>query len=185
MPADGAEPLDDHARLLQREVAVPQRHLGGIEQAPAGGADLIEWDTSHLPRQGDHPPDLVLDPGHAFLVGAHVRGEDIVLLGAQGLGEGPDQHLLARLVHLWVAEEHGLAAAVGEPGRRVLEGHGAGEPEALLDAHVLGHTHPADGGPPGHVVHHQDAAQVDRGFVDVDDLGRAQVVGEDETVLHR
>jgi hypothetical protein len=54
----------------------------------------------------------------------------------------------------------------------------------LRQAHVLGHAQPTDGGPAGGVVHHQDAAQVQGRFMDMDDLGRPQVVRQVETGFH-
>jgi len=35
--------------------------------------DFIEWNSTDLGRQADGAPDLVFDPGHAALIGAHVR----------------------------------------------------------------------------------------------------------------
>jgi hypothetical protein len=130
------------------------------------------------PISSDGAADLVLDPGHAFLVGAHVGAEDVAGLAGQRRGEGAQQALLVCLGHLRVAEDHRLAAAVAEPRRRVLQGHGPGQAGALLERDVGRHAQAADGGPGGDVVDHQDAAQAEGGLLHVDDLGRAELVAD-------
>jgi len=39
--ADRPEALDHHASAPEAEPAVGGRHLGGVQDAPAGGADLV------------------------------------------------------------------------------------------------------------------------------------------------
>ncbi|MBS1138515.1 MAG: hypothetical protein H6R11_2469 [Proteobacteria bacterium] len=168
-----------------REVAVAHRHLGGMEQPPAGGADLVQRNAAQRRRQAHRAADLVLDPGHAGLVRAHVRAEDVVLLVSQGVGEGTDQTFLAFARHARIAVEHRLAAAVGQAGRRVLQRHGAGEAEAFDGADIGRHAQAADGGAAGDVVHHQHGLQAEGRLMDMDDLGGTELVGVTEYVFHR
>ena len=54
-----------------------------MAQPEAGRTELVERDAAECARQPDGAPDLVADPGHALLVGAHVGAEDVVLAIAQ------------------------------------------------------------------------------------------------------
>ncbi len=55
-----------------------------MADAKAGGADLVQRKAADLVRQARRTADLVVDSGHASLVGAHVRARD-------GVGEIRDR----------------------------------------------------------------------------------------------
>jgi len=70
-----------------------------------GRADHIERDAAQRFREAHGATDLVVDPGHAFLVGSHVRTEDVILVMRECAGERTDQPFLLGLWHLGIAEE--------------------------------------------------------------------------------
>jgi hypothetical protein len=182
--AHGTEALDHHAGALELEIAVAHRDVGTIAEPPARGADLVQGNTAHFPRQTDDAVDLVLDPGHALLVRAHVRGQYVLLDVPKRAGQSAyDAFLLIRR-HLGIAEDDYLAAAVGEAGGGVLHGHGPGQADALLGAHVRRHADSADGRTLGHVVDDQHRLETDGWLVDVENLRGAEVIGELEHVGH-
>ncbi len=73
---------------------------------------------------------------------------------------------------------------MGQIGCRILERHGARKPHALLETDVRGHPQPPDGRTAGHIVDDENAANPVLGFAHVNDLGRAEVVGEIEGITH-
>ena len=184
MPADGAEALHRHLCALQLDLGIVLGGLGGDHQAVAGRADFIERDAAQLARQTDRTPDLVPDPGHGGLVCSHVRPGNVLGEMADGGGEGAHQPLLVGRRHRWIAEDHGLGAAMGQRSGAVLECHGAGEAKALLRAHILGHAGATDGRSRSSVVDDDDGVQPDTRLVDVDDLLGSQIVCECEWLLH-
>jgi hypothetical protein len=184
VPSHRPEALHRHPRPLELDGAEALRDLPADRQPEAGGADLVQRDPPHLGGQADGAADLVLNPGHAPLVGAHVGARDVVGDLPETAGEGADQPLLLPGGHPRIAEDHGLAATVGEAGGRVLQRHGARKTECLFQAHVGGHAHPADRRPGRDVVDHQDRPEREGRLVQVDDLLRSQVVGETERVFH-
>src|SRR5690606_13783970 len=106
--------------------------------------------------------DVVALPGddvHVLAVGPDVTGGDVA--PAQRLHEpavGAQQRL--GLVRGRIADEHGLAAAVVEPGEGVLVGHGAGEVEHVGEGLLLGGVR---------VEPRAAEARAERGTVDRDD----------------
>ena len=176
MRSHGAESLNRHRGAGQLPLLVFTGHLDSVQQAPAGCADFVKWDAADFPGQPHGAADLVPDPAHTLFVRPHVGSEDILLDLFQGTGEGAHQFFLLPAGHGGVAVEYRLAAAVWQVGGGILEGHGPCQAEAFLGAHIRRHAHPADGGPPGDIVHHQGAAQPDRGLVYFDYLEGAELV---------
>ena len=184
MPANGAEALHCHFRALDPHLGVLLGGLGGDHQAVARRADFIERDAAQLARQTDGAPDLVPDPGHGGLVCSHVRPGNVLGEMADGGGEGANQLFLVGRRHRWIAEDHGLGAAMGQRGGAVLECHGTGEAKALLRAHILAHASAADGRSRSSVVDDDDGVQPDTRLVDIDNFLRSQIVGECGWLLH-
>ena len=159
--------------------------LGRDGQAESGCADLVERDAADLARQSDRAADLVLDPGHGRLVGAHVRARECTPRDC-----GWRRRRRARAAPCPDCGMDGspkitdLAPPCAQPCRRILQGHGARQADALLHAHVGGHARAADGRPGGRVVDHDDGLEADAGLVDVNDLLGAQLVCEPEHLLH-
>ncbi len=182
--AHRAEALDHHASPVEGDPDVGRGDLRRVPQAEARRAELVEGNPADLAGQAHGAADLVLHPGHAALVGAHVGPEDVVALAAQGVGESAHQLLLALARGGGIAVEHRLPAAVGESGRGVLHAHRTRQAEALVGAHVGRHAQAPDRRTGGDVVDHQGPTQADSGLVYVDDLGRAEIVGERECLLH-
>ena len=176
--ADRAEALHHQAGAFEFEVAVVQGHVDHVAQAETGGADFVQRDAADFARQADHAADLVPNPGHAFLVGTHVGGEDIGGLVAQRVRKRADQLLLLGFRHFRVAVEHQLAAAVGEPGCSVFIGHRARQAHAFFGADVGCHAHAADRRALGDVVDHEHGLEVHRRLVDMNDFQRAEFIGE-------
>jgi hypothetical protein len=182
--ADGAEALYDEPRAVERDPAERSGHLGGMAEPEARRPDLVQRDATERPRQADHSANLVANPGHALLVGAHVGGEDVVVDAAQRLRHGANQRFLAFPGEARIRPDDCLAAAVGQAGSGVLEGHGPRQAQAFLQAHVRRHAHAADGRSRRGVIDHQDACEAHRGLVNVDDPGRAKLVRKLEQVVH-
>ena len=65
--------------------------------------------------------------------------------------------------HARIAEDHRLAAAMGQAGRRVLPGHRARKPKAFLDRNVGRHADAADRRAAGRVVDDDDSLERDEG----------------------
>ena len=76
------------------------------------------------------------------------------------------------IVHFRIAEDHRLAAAMGQIGRGVLHGHGAGQTKRFLGADVGRHADAADGRAAGNVVDGDHRFEIMLGVVDMDDLDR-------------
>jgi hypothetical protein len=174
--AHRAEAFDRHPRPGEGDPGLGRRDLGRDGDAPAGGADLVERDAAEHAREADGPIDLVLDPGHAALVGAHVGARNVFGERADRAREGADQALLVRRRPAGVGDDAGLAPAVWQAGRRVLHGHGPGEPGDLFERDVAGHAHPADGRSARDVVDDHDGLQPDPRVVDPHDLVRPELV---------
>ena len=86
--------------------------------------------------------------------------------------------------HFRVAEDHRLAAAVGQIGRGVFHRHGARQSKRFLGAYVRRHADAADGRTAGDVVDGDHRFEAMLGIVDVDDFYRTQFVGKFEDVFH-
>ncbi len=183
--ADGTEALDRHPGALEIHPYLGPRHVDRRGEAEAGGADLVQRDAAELPRQAHRAADLVVDPAHRSLVGAHVGARNVVDEVGDRRREGADQLLLLPRVHLRVTVDHRFAAAMAEAGGGVLEGHRAGEAERLLGADVGRHADAADGRAAGDVVHRHHGPETDARAMDMQDLVRPQLVGEAKYVIHR
>ena len=85
--------LNNDAGAFQIEIAEMARRIDADFEPKAGGADLIQGDAAEFSRQPHYPVNFIFNPGHALLICAHVRGEDIGLLVPQGAGQGPEQPL--------------------------------------------------------------------------------------------
>ena len=184
MPADGAEALHDDVRALELDLGELLCRLGSDGKTEAGCADLIERDAAQLAWQTDRASDLVLDPGHGGLVCAHVGSGNVLLQIPYPGSESPNEPFALRLRQRRIAEDHRFGATVGEAGSRILEGHGAGEPKAFLDADIRRHARTTDRRSRGRIVDDDDRPEADAGLVDVHDLLGAKFVGESEDVLH-
>ncbi len=77
--AHGTEALDDDSSPVHIEVTVLKGNFCGVTEAPPRRPDLVEGDSTEVAGQPHHPTDLILHPGHALLIGAHVRSEYILL----------------------------------------------------------------------------------------------------------
>ncbi len=152
--------------------------------APAGCAQLIQGNAADLAGKTYRAADLVIHPGHALLIGAHVRAKDILVDIGKGARHGPDEFLLAGLVHFRIAEQDRFTAAVPQAGRRVFHGHGPRQAETFAGADVRRHAQAADGRPHGHIVHHQDGPQGDGRLMDMDDFCRTQFICVGEYLFH-
>lgn len=65
---------------------------------------------------------------------------------SDGASEGTDQPGLVFLRHTMVRGDHRLIAIVAQAGGRIIQCHGACQPEALRDANIGCHSHtPIDG----------------------------------------
>ena len=82
------EALYCHTSAGKRETRVLQGNLRGVSQSPASRADLVQRDSSKFSWQSDGAPDLVVNPGHALLVSAHVRSDEVIVLVGQCAGKG-------------------------------------------------------------------------------------------------
>ena len=160
------------------------RHVDAGREPEAGRADLVERNAADGAGQTDGAAGLVLDPAHAELVRSHVGPGNVVGDIADGVGEGADELLLSLGRHARIAEDHRLAAAVRQAGGGVLPGHRAREPEAFLDRDIGRHAHAADRRTAGGVVDDDDRLQADAGPVNMDDPGRAELVGKSKHVFH-
>ena len=179
MPADRAEALDRDARALRAAVAVARGDLGGVAQPPAGGADLVERDAAERSRQADRAPDLVLHPRHAGLVGAHVGAEDVVVSRCAGRGRrrGSAPPCVLRGMR---GSPHStdLPPPCARPAAaffRVMARARRKHSSTLTSGR---HAQAADRRAAGDVVHHQHRLQPERRLVDLDDLGRPEVIGK-------
>ena len=114
----------------------------------------------------------------------HVRAEDVVRLVPERMGERANEALLPYARHPRVAAQHRLAAAVGETGGRVLQGHRARETETLRGGDVRGHAQASDRRARTPRCRRR-APRPGRGrLVDMDDLGRAEAINSSEARVH-
>jgi len=124
--SSSSAPIQAHDRDVDAATitaaGVSRRHLRGMAEAEAGGAELVERDAAELARQADRAADLVVHPGHARLVGAEVGAEDVVGGAAQCRREGTDQPLVSLAGNQPTGRDD-------DPGveRKGLLGHGPGE----------------------------------------------------------
>jgi hypothetical protein len=86
--------------------------------------------------------------------------------------------------HVRIADDDGLTAAMRQAGGGVLPGHRTREPKTFLDRHIRRHSDAADCRPARGVVDDDDGLQTDRGAVDMNDAGGAELVGNLEEVPH-
>jgi hypothetical protein len=145
--ADAAQPLDGDRLPLERVVAEVLN--GGLDslQGAEGRHRRGVAAAAGLGRQAGDPAGLVVDGLHVLGAGADVLGRDVEPVERVDVAaEGPEQ--LLGLVLLGVADDHGLAAAEVEAGRRRFVGHAAREAEdvehGLLGAGVGPHPAAAE-----------------------------------------
>jgi hypothetical protein len=172
----GPEALDRDARPGQGDPSLRRGDFRRDRDPPAGGPDLVEGDAAQRARKTDGSVDLILDPGHASLVGTHVGTGYVVGERADRPCERPDQAFLVRGGSGGIGDDARLAAAVGQAGGRVLQGHGPREARDLLDRDVRGHAHAADGGPARHVVDDDHGLEPDAGLAQQHDLLGPQLI---------
>ena len=120
MLTDGSEALDGDASAVERHAKFGRCDFTGHGDAETRGADLVEWDAADRAGQAHGAPDLVLDPGHTLLVGAHVGTRDVLGEAADCMGERSDQLLLLFRAGGRVGADPRLSAAVRQTGRGVL-----------------------------------------------------------------
>jgi len=184
MLSDGAKALHRDPCSLKPDASDLFGRLGRCHEAVAGGADLIERNAADLAWQADGAADLVIHPGHGLFVGAHVGAGDIVDEVGDGASEGADQRFLLLRRHSRIGENDRLAAAMRQACRGILQRHGARQPGAFLKAHIRLHAGTADGRAGRHIVHHNDGLETHRRAMDMQDLARAELVGEIEGRRH-
>ncbi|MDQ1094019.1 hypothetical protein QE400_003432 [Xanthomonas sacchari] len=159
------------ADLLMAELALQRGHQR-LQRAVGGERGRIAGAAMHLVHAGD-VLGLQVDLLHVVDVGADVLGGDVA--AAQRIdvaAEGAEQRF--GLVALRVADDHRLAAADVEPGQRVLVGHGAAEPQRVLQRRfgvgVGAHAHAAQRRAEYGVVDGDDRLQSHVAVVAEDDL---------------
>ncbi len=135
--ADLADARDADPAAAQRGVAPQVLRAGTHALVDAeGGEHRGVAGAAVLGGAAGHPAGGARDHVHVLDVGADVAGGDVA--AAEGVDEaavGLQQGL--GLVLLGVADDHGLAAAVVQPGERVLVRHAAGEVEGVLHGGLL------------------------------------------------
>ena len=152
--------------------------------SPAGGPDLVQGNSTDRTGQPDNPADLVFNTGHADLIGPHVRGKDILVRIPESRGKSPEHLAFFLLRHLRVPVHDDLSAPVGQVGSGIFQGHGPRQPETLLGTHIRRHPDPADGRPPGHIVHHKHCLQINRRFINVNDFKWPELISKSEHIFH-
>ncbi len=110
--ADRAEALDHQPCAVELQFRKLGGHFSRMTHAPAGGAQFVQRNSAQARRQADCAANLVVNPGHAAFIGAHVGSEDVFGGVAQRATHGPDQLLLVLGRGFGVAVQHALAAAV-------------------------------------------------------------------------
>ena len=68
--------------------------------------------------------------------------------------------------------------------RGIFKGHRTGESRTFLGGNVDSHAYTSDRRPPGNIVDHQHSFQADAGFVYMNYLEWAQVIGKRENIIH-
>ena len=171
-----AEALDRHARSFEVDLGFGGRHFGGDGDAEARCPDLVEGNSAEHPGQPDGAVDLVLHPRHARFARSHIRPGNVLGEPANHSREGAHEPFLVRRRAVRVGDDAGLAAAMRQTRRRILEGHGARETEDLVDRHIRGHAHTADGGSAGDVVDDDDGIEANARLAEQQHLRRSEVV---------
>ncbi len=172
MAAHRAKALYHKARTGKGKVAVLDRNLYRLLNTEPGGTDHVQGNAAQLKGQTHGTADFILDPGHAFLIGAHVRTENIILLITQGMGKGTNQQFLFSRIHLRVTAKHGLAPAMGKSRCRVLQGHGPGQTGTFDRAYIRRHAQSSNGGAGGDIVYHEYPFKAKVRLINMNNLSR-------------
>ncbi len=173
-----AEALDRDPRPVERDAEMAGGHVSGAGEPEARRAELVERDPPQRRGQPDGAADLVVHPGHAGLVGAHVGAEHVVALVAERVREGANEPLLPVARHPRIAPQHRLPAPVTEARRRVLHRHRAREAEALVGRDIGRHAQAADRRAARHIVDDEDGLQAEPALLDMHDPGGAEIVAD-------
>ncbi len=172
------------SRDRSRGAAVRQGSLDRNNEAESGRADFVQRDTAQRMRQTNRPADLIAHPRHAALVRPYIGAGDIVHQIADGAGKGADHPLLVRRGHARIAEDHRLAATMGQSRGGVLHRHRTRQAGAFLHTDVRRHPYATDRGATSDVIDHHDGLEADAWQMAMHDLLWTKRIGETEHVFH-
>src|SRR5437763_379746 len=184
--ADVAESLDDDARALAAHAQLFQGLIADDHQ-PAAGSLAASARTAHIHRLADdhgsnglpHVHGIgIHHPGHDLLVGAHIRGGNILFRPDEfhefgGVAAG-DPFQLGERKFFGIADDATLGAAKRDIHYRALPGHPACQGADFIEGDVRGITDAAFGRAAGDGVLHAIAgknldAAILHGYRDVHD----------------
>ena len=185
VPADGAKTLNGHARALQVKADEFASDIDAGGKAETGRSDLVERNSADLAWQADGAAGLVLDPGHAAFVRAHVRTGNVIGHVAQA------RRRSCGSVPLWLPypcrdrrRSTDLPPPCGNPAAaffqviaRASRKHSSSETSGAIRA-------PPIAGPQAVLSTTTIAFSPKRGTVDVNDPAGAERVGKTERVFH-
>ncbi len=170
-PADLSEALHRHGDPARVDSGVAQRAERGVHDSPAGGTAAALRSADRGGLAGHHTGDRVAgvggvgvhQPGHRLLVGADVRGGDVLLRADHrhqlgGVPAGDPLQLVAGQ-RFRVDPDTALGTAVGNADQRALPGHPHGQRADLVDVGLRVEADAALGRAAGQVVLHPEPVQ--------------------------